>query len=200
VSAASWGASLPELAGVSPRAMDPGRVEAAVRDGYAAGLAAGREDGYAAGHQAGVEAARGAVDAEWARLAGAVAAVGRRLEELAGVDAAVRRAFEAHVVDAALLLAEAILDRELAVAADPGRDALVRALAVAPAGIASATVRLHPDDAARLGPVEDLAPGVELAVVADPAVEPGGCLLQCGDTAVDASVRAALERVAGVLR
>lgn len=195
----SWSNTLPELAGVTPAAMDPARIEAAMRAGYAAGHEAGQHDGYAAGYAAGQEAGRAALDGACRRLSAALSALNAQLDRLDAAQAANRAAFEAASVDTALTIAEAILERELAVAADPGRDAIVRALAAAPVGAASASVRLHPVDAEHLGTIHDLAPGVDVTVVADPAVEPGGCHLSIADTHVDATVSAALARVREVL-
>ncbi len=60
---------------------------------------------------------------------------------------------------------------------------------------ADATVRLHPDDLARMQvPAEELAPGRALHFVADTTVEPGGCVLESGATTVDASIGPALDR------
>lgn len=200
----SWSSTLPELGSLSPEAVDPTRIEEAVREGYEAGHAAGREDGwasgYADGHARGYAEARASLDEERERLrrrlAAAVATVDAELGKLAEAEAAVRAAFEAAALDAALQIAEAVLRRELAVCRDPGRDALRRAFSVAPTrAVEDAAARLHPDDVAVLGDVSDLVPGVRVTVVADPEVEPGGCLLQLGDTSIDASLRAALERV-----
>jgi flagellar assembly protein FliH len=118
---------------------------------------------------------------------------------MAQVEAELRTAFEVAAVDAALALAEAILGRELAVATDPGRDAIVRALAVAPVGPDGVVVRLHPLDRDRLGDLHDLALGREVTVVADATVAPGGCAATVGATDIDASVAAALARVRLVL-
>jgi flagellar assembly protein FliH len=179
----------PAEAGVDPRVLEEARADAARR-------------GYADGHRAGVAAAA----EEAARAAAARdAAVERTLEAVAGtVEAFVARqgealaALEDQLAGAALELAEAILGRELALAEAPGRDAIARAMQLA-GEARQATVRLHPADVATLGQVEGIAPGRELTVVADPAVEPGGCLLEAGATRVDARLGSALERVREVL-
>jgi flagellar assembly protein FliH len=191
----TWGETLPELDGITADHMDPARIEAAMRDGYATGHAAGYEDGRTAGYSAGEAAGRATLEHERHRFVSALQAVGDQLRLLAESEAAVRANFEAAVVETALAVAEAILGRELAVNADPGRDAIARALAVAPSGAAKATVRLHPDDAARLGDLDLIAPGLEVGIVADHSVAPGDCILTMGDTSVDAGVATALERV-----
>ena len=99
---------------------------------------------------------------------------------------------------AAVDLASAIIGRELEVSVSPGADALARALALVPAGC-TAVARLHPSDAASLEatPLPD-APGA-LTVIADPAVEPGGCILEVGDSRIDAQLGPALDRVRAAL-
>src|SRR5437773_1636371 len=90
-------------------------------------------------------------------------------------------------------LAAAVVGRELQLSASPGSDALARALALVPAGCA-AVARLHPDDVASVG---DLSGAV--TVIADPAVEPGGCILEVGDSRIDAQLGSALDRVRAAL-
>lgn len=197
--ARSWSSTLPELQGVTPAAMDPARVEAAMREGYATGHAAGFEDGRAAGFAAGEAAAMAAVEDGRRRMLAALESLASQLDRVAAAEAAVRAEFTASAVDAALSIAESVVARELAVAGDPGRDAILRAFAVAPTDASAATVRLHPDDAATLGDTDRLVPGVAITVVPDPSVEPGGCELTVGNTTVDASVSAALARVREVL-
>lgn len=180
--------------------------QAAVQRGHAEGHAAG----YAAGTaQAAAEARVRAAEQELAHAAAQQerdAAVEDALRVLrSATEALVRREavavaeVEQTVVDLALELARAVLGRELAVCADPGREALVRALALAPHG-APATARLHPADVDALGDVADLACSRELTVVPDPAVEPGGCVVDTAGRRIDAQVGAALERVAAVLQ
>lgn len=194
-----WSSALPELGGITRAAMDPARIEAAMRDGYAAGHAAGHTDGYAAGYAAGEAAARADLAEDRRRLEAACISLGAQLRTLADAEDRIRAAYEASTVDAAIAIAEAVLGREVAASANPGREAILRAFAVAPGDAASASVRLHPADAARLGSLDDVLTGVCVEVVPDGRVEPGGCILQLGDTSVDATVGAALGRVREVL-
>ena len=55
--------------------------------------------------------------------------------------------------------------------------------------------RLHPEDLATLGGVDQLLDGRELRLVADPSVGRGGCLLDAGPSRVDATIEAAIARV-----
>ncbi len=172
--------------------------------GHRAGFDHGRAEGHADGYRDGLETGRAeALDAgqrEASRLLealrGAVAEHGARLDVLA--DEVARAATEL-----AFGIAEQVLQRELHTAADPGADAIRRAVAALPhAGetISAAVVRLHPDDASRLvAEADELFAGVELAIVADADVEPGSCLLDVDQTRVDTSVSAALARVREVL-
>lgn len=97
------------------------------------------------------------------------------------------------VVELAFELATAVVGRELELAASPGRDAVARALALAPPA-GPATVRLHPVDADTIGSMTDLAPGRDVVVVPDGSVEPAGCIVEVGACTVDAQISTALER------
>ena len=95
-------------------------------------------------------------------------------------------------------LLEALFGRESALAVDPGRDAIARALALDESTL-PAVARLSPDDAATIGELADLAPSRSLTVVADPTVEPGGALVEIGSTTIDSQLSPALERVRAVI-
>lgn len=189
-----------ELSAVRARAarhlvVDPDLVRAATDDGYRAG--------YQAGFTAGLEDAAAAIDArERSRgeqlacvlegLAAAADAIGRE-------HAAVIADVEARIAELAVDIAGELVGRELAAAGTRGRDALARALRLAP-DTAPVTARLHPDDVATAGAhLDDLASGRSLTVVADPSLEPGDCVVDVGATRIDARVAPALERVRAVL-
>ncbi len=199
--------------GVDARLTDP-HLQSVVDRARRAAAATGRAEGYAEGYTAGLAAAAEVAestaaqvraDAEAgerqrdAHLARAVellltaAAAFRSCEQVAVAD------IEDTVVELALSIARSVLARELATSADPGADAIARALALAPDD-GPVTVRLHPDDVRALGDLPQAAQGRELVVVADPAVEPGGCVAEAAGRQVDAQVGPALARVAAVLR
>ena len=180
--------------------VDPVVAAAEERRGY--------DDGYRAGMAEGLAAGRAAMAAE-------SVAVTARLEELcrslaaADEDLRRRQALELTGLEDALArtavdLASAIIGRELEVAASPGADALARALALVPAG-SVAVARLHPADAAILAEADaDPATGgsgtpASVTIIADPAVEPGGCILEVGDSRIDAQLGSALDRVRAAL-
>jgi flagellar assembly protein FliH len=104
-------------------------------------------------------------------------------------DAVPRFAFE---------LLEALFGRESALAADPGREAVARALALDESYL-PAVARLSPDDADTIGDLADLAPSRSLTVVADPTIEPGGAMVEIGSTTIDSQLSRALERVRALI-
>jgi flagellar assembly protein FliH len=161
-----------------------------------------RERGYAAGYAEGQAAAEEEFrraerlrDAEVERsvraLSTAVDASARVLEER--VDS-LARALPGLVFE----LVEALVGRELAVAADPGRDALARALALHPSK-EPVVARLHPDDVSRLGDLGNLGDGREITVVTDPAVAPGDAVVEVGPSRIESRMAEALDRVRSVL-
>ncbi len=190
----SWTDALPDLGVGAGGGFDPSQVEASVRAGYEAGFAAGHADGCADAFAAARDEAAASLELDRRQAGAVLLALRDEVHRLTLAEAAMRATFEAAAVEAALALAEAVVGRELALATDPGRDAIVRALAVAPTGPESVVVRLHPTDRSRLGDLDDLALGREVTVVADPAVEPGGCVATIGTTDIDASLGAALDR------
>ena len=187
-----------ELPGPAPE-IDPSVATAEVQRGYDDGYKAGVAEGLAAGRAA-ATAESDAVVGRLETLAGALAAAAddlrrRQALELTGLEDALARA--------AVDLAAAIIGRELEVAVSPGADALARALALVPAG-STAVARLHPADAARLGHAGDNAalPGAAPAavtIIPDPVIEPGGCILEVGDSRIDAQLGPALDRVRSAL-
>lgn len=161
--------------------------ETGYADGYAAGMADAEQ--LAAQHAAEVAAT---TTATLQALQTAVAQL--RDREATGL---VQVADQAAAL--ALDIARSVLQRELATAADPGREAIARAIALVPED-GPVVVRLHPTDRSRLGQVDDLLPDRDISIQSDAAVEPGGCIVQVQATRIDAQLSAALDRVAEVLR
>ena len=171
-------------------------------EGYAVGWAQGRR---AAEEAAQREAAAAAAErAEVAALSQssllsalrALTAAADALESRAVVPAT---ELSAAVVAHSFELAQVLLGRELTLATDPGIDAIRRALVLVPEN-RPVTVRLHPDDASvtRVG-LAAAELGRDVLIVADPAVERGGAVVDCDATRVDAQLGPALERVREVL-
>lgn len=166
--------------------------------GYAAGMAVAAAEAQLAAQQAAQQAA--AADAQrTTQLAEAIDVLSTVAEAFRRREATSLEEIEQVVVDLALRVARSVLDRELSVTSDPGREAIARALQLAPADC-PATVRLHPDDAAALGDLDALVGGRPLVVVADSTVERGGCVVAAAGRQVDAQLGPAMERVAAALR
>ncbi|MCZ2810408.1 FliH/SctL family protein [Modestobacter sp. VKM Ac-2979] len=173
-----------------------------------------RREGWAAGHAEGVLAAEqvvraaeqaaeerlAEVQARWERrLASATAAMGAAVERLDGTAAPVVDELRDSILDAVVILVGDLFGRELAVAAEPGLDALRRAMTLCPDDV-PVVVRLHPDDLAEV-PAEALAQlPASVTVRGDDAVERAGAVAEAGTQRVDAQLSAALDRVREVLR
>jgi flagellar assembly protein FliH len=175
--------------------------EAARAEGYAVGWAEGRR---AATEQVRVTAResdrnrQAGIDAQTLAVRTALRAIdhaAHSLEERAVTPACELR--EA-VLHAAVELTETLLGRELAIAAEPGMDAVRRALDLLPTG-RPVTMRLNPVDAGVVREVLAAMPagelGREVLVVADASVEPAGCVAECDAMRVDAQLSTALDRV-----
>jgi flagellar assembly protein FliH len=172
--------------------------------------ATGYAEGWGEGHRAAQLAAQAvaqqhAASARVAELARA-AALQRALGAVAGAVAAMESrvapdiaALEDAVLRAACQIAEALLGRELAVAAEPGRDALRRALSLVPPD-GPVIVQLNPADLAALtggdaAECEHAYEGRQVLLRANPALAPGDAIADCGPTTVDARLATAAERV-----
>lgn len=202
--------------GADPRLCDPA-LEAVVAE--AAALAAdearsaGFEDGLRAGLEEGRERARRELEAELAaradreeqerqeraaRLAATLATLAQAATAFSHRELPVVE--ELHRTGAAMAveIAEVLVGHHLEVAGCPARDAVERALAHTARG-AAAVVRLHPEDAQALSEGDAVAPGRTLTLVADPAVERGGCVVESGERRIDTQIGPALQRVRAVL-
>jgi flagellar assembly protein FliH len=161
-------------------------------------LGEAREEGFKAGYAEGLARAEGAADAAGReaerRIQSAMAALIAAAGAFAQRQATAMTDIEDEVAALAFQLATALVGRELAAAENPGRDAVARALGLAPRRV-DVIIRLHPDDAALVPDPDELAPGRGVTLVADPAVERGGCMLDAGGAHIDAQIGPALERV-----
>jgi flagellar assembly protein FliH len=172
--------------------------------GYATGWAQGRREAELAAQAARDQAAaqvRDAAAAQAARVGQALGALAGAAGQLEGRMVPVAAELEDLIVSTAYALAEAVIGRELAMAAEPGRDAVARALALAPTD-QPVTVRLHPADYATVtdgqpGPVE--IDGRAVNLVADHSLQPGDAVAECDATTIDARLGPALYRVREVL-
>jgi flagellar assembly protein FliH len=188
---------------VRRRPLDPGRPidyaslsTCALAEGVSTDR--GYEAGYADGQRDAETAARDAERACVARVDNAVAALSCSMDAARSAYEERSAQLESAVPRFAFELLEALFGRESVLAADPGREAVARALALDESSLA-AVARLSPDDADTIGELADLAPSRPLAVVADPTVEPGGAMVEIGSTTIDSQLSRALERVRAVL-
>ncbi|WP_432484532.1 FliH/SctL family protein [Kineococcus esterisolvens] len=189
--------------------------EAARTAGWAAGWAAGMrqaaEEAAAdrlAARQAAQDAARALAAQQAAALARAESAVRGAADALSAERLPTVAALADTVLELALELAGAVLDREVSLTASPVHDAVRRALRPLD-DERPVTVRVHPDDLAALtgdgrtggDPLGDQLKGTAPAADAgrvtflpDPAVSPGDAIARQGDTDVDAGLRASVAR------
>lgn len=173
--------------------------QAARAQGYATGWAEGRRIALArADEEAALVRRRGEEQlarqaAEHAQAIAALETAVRNLNEL--TDRTVE-GIAAQTADLAFAIAEAVVAREVASAADPGAEAIRRALAETASGV-DVTVRLNPEDRAALDP--SLLDDTRLSVVADPSLRRGDAVAETEENVVDATLTAALVRVWEVL-
>jgi flagellar assembly protein FliH len=176
--------------------------ERAHAEGYAAGFAEGTTaaDAVVAEAERAAAARLEEVQARWERrLVSATAALGAAVRQLEEASLPMADDVRDSVLGAVTTLVEDLLGRELAVATDPGLDALRRALQLCPAD-GPVVVRLHPDDLAEIpsAALADLPDTV--TVIGDQRIERAGALAEAGSQRIDAQIGAALERVQAVLR
>ncbi|GII26167.1 FliH/SctL family protein [Planosporangium mesophilum] len=203
VTAARFDVDLREQPTLPNEVADRLRAEAQA-SGYATGWAQGRREAEVAarvGRERTAAQVREQAEMQALRVEQAIAAVTRAAAGLERQMVPAAAEFEDLIVGAAFTLAEAILGRELAMATDPGRDAVARALALAPAG-RPITVRLHPSDHAtvtggQFGSVQ--MDGRTVTLVADPTLQSGDAVAECDATTIDARIAPALARVREVL-
>ncbi len=170
--------------------VSPELIESARREGHDAGF----EEGYGSGYTRGIEDARRHIEL----LGQLVERLGREADALAERETTVRSELEDQVVAVAMQIAEVIVGHDLAQPDERGRDAIARALALAPVQ-GDVTARLHPADIAVLGDDTDLAFGRVLAIVADPSLTPGDCIIDVASCRIDARISAAVDRAREVL-
>ncbi|WP_432830389.1 FliH/SctL family protein [Dactylosporangium sp. CA-092794] len=166
--------------------------------GWAQGVREARDDAAAEAARAAAEAAR-AVEAQRLRVEAALQAIGRAADALERRAVPAAHDIEDQIVATAFAIAGAVLGRELRTATEPGREALARALALAPSS-SPVTVRLNPADRLTIGRTELVMDGRTVSLVDDPALGPGDAVALCDATTVDARLGPALDRVREVLQ
>jgi flagellar assembly protein FliH len=182
-----------------------------VADERAAALAAGYAEGWALGQQQALAAAeaeaerraeqQAAMDAAARmRCDSAVAALAQAATQLHQRELPVLDEVGETVLEAALALAAAVLDRELQGLDDTALLALRRSVAPLP-GQGPVRVRLSPADHAEL--TQRLPrpswEGRELDLAADPSLRPGEAVAEADGAVVDGSIASALDRARATL-
>lgn len=162
------------------------RRAAAERQGY--------EDGYTKGLERALADADRARGEESLRVEAALALLARAVTDAHEVGVRLRKEIQASAPKFAFALVEELLARELKLMVNPGLEAIIRTLAL-DEGTLPATVRMNPADAKNLGEMSDLGLDREILVVADPAIEAGGVLIEIGSATLDGQLNTALERV-----
>jgi flagellar assembly protein FliH len=158
-------------------------------------LGQARQDGYDEGYLAGQRAALSA--AEQARGDALHTAAEALRRAATAVEAGRANAIAVVEADAAALAVEltrALIDRELSLSDEEVTGAVRRALRLTSAG-EDLVVRLHPDEAVEPDVLEPFVTDCKVTVVADPAIERGGCVIDAGPCRIDAQIEPALARV-----
>ncbi|MDE3205550.1 MAG: hypothetical protein KGQ66_15195 [Acidobacteriota bacterium] len=176
----------------------PGAADGGEPVGFNDLLASLRRQGYDEGYRVALEEVAAAEAAsrsvQLRRVVDSLAAAAAAMAE-ARLEAMQLVANEA--AELAYQLAESFLQRELV--AGPGAiEAVARAIHLVPEGH-DVIVRLHPGDSLSPEEVQPLVPEAAVKVVADPQVEPGGCVVVAGPCRVDSQLGPALERAREVL-
>lgn len=162
----------------------------AVRQGY--------EEGYAEGLAKALADAERSRGEESHRVEGALSALARAVTAVQEAGVRQRTEIQSTAPKLAFALLEELLTRELELADNPGRDAIIRVLAL-DEGAQPAMIRMNPKDIEQLGEIADLDLGREVIVIPDPAVEMGGALVEIGHAILDGQLGTALERVRRIL-
>jgi len=163
-----------------------------------------RDQGYLDGHAAGWAAAQNDVNAALTdhrcsaeRLDSVAKALAAAVDELERRDGVALASIQADVVALAARLATEIVGRELRSVEQPVLEALGRVAALRP-DRGEVVIRVHTDDLATAEEAveADLLHWPDGArVVADPGIEPGGCVADVGSCRIDAQLGPAIERM-----
>ena len=149
--------------------------------------------GYAQGERAGTEAGAARAEAMLRRLA-------QTLEDLQGLRRELIRRTERDVAELALAIARRVLHRELALDHDLLL-ALARVALDRLGDVATASIRLHPEDYAVAmtgrGALSASAAGVQ--IVSDPAVHRGGCVVQSEFGSIDVGLATQIDELTHTL-
>lgn len=175
---------------VAPPSLDPAERRRELEEAYT--------DGYQEGHRAGVDDGR-RMEAE--RLRTAHELLESVVTEIRSAEQRWTAAARENIAALAAAIAIHVVGRELRGDAQAIADLVRRALTEFPLD-EPVRVRLHPHDLSTItvastsgGTSIAIAPGRALRWAADPAIRPGGCLVEGRERIVDGRVDRALERI-----
>lgn len=183
-----------------PELFDPASVRVSLNPAEAAEYA--RQAAFEKGYNDGLEQARQevmtAMEESNHRVRRTIASLREAIDMFDQREATALIDVEDAIIQAALEIAKAVVQHDLASVNDPGAEALARSLNLAPARV-DVVAHLHPEDAATLN-VESVPTGNRnLVIVADPTIEPGGCLLEAGNTSIDGQFSAIFNNIQAAL-
>ncbi len=166
----------------APQAAEPAEIE---RDAFT--------KGYAQGERAGAEAAASRADAMLRRLA-------QTLDQLQSLRAELIRRTEREVVELSLAIARKVLHREVALDHELML-AMARVALDRLADVATASIRLHPDDygvtVQARGSAAVISHGVQ--IVSDASVRRGGCIVTSEFGSIDVGISAQIDELTHAL-
>jgi len=193
------------------RAQARGLIEEAVRKADATREEA-RKEGFARGREEGLKEASQQIaqkaEAEAARLAAekcetAVAAVEAIVSEIAAERDLFLSAWETAAIDLAAGIAHKLLGRIIELDTSVARDLTIEALRLA-VDAGEIRLRLHPDDAAEIGPaadgIRDTISGLGTVVVTeDSSIRRGDCIIDTNHGRVDGRLGTRIDRIVAEL-
>jgi flagellar assembly protein FliH len=160
-----------DLVIASAAVVDQHRIDEIEQQAFARGYEQGEHAGAGAAAAAAKESAAANVQGILRRLTGTI-------EQLSAARQDLIRRTERQLVELALTIARQVVRREVSI----DRSLLVAMARAALDRLAEskgASIRLHPDDYAELNAGAESIAGPSVTIVADPAVERGGCLVEC---------------------
>lgn len=175
------------LAREEERRREAAAWEARVREAYEKGYAEGRQEGEMA---------------EEARLRGALRAAEDALDELREGEMRWTGAIEENICALAVIVARQVIGRELADDVEPVLELVRSALAEFPVD-QPMRIRLNPNDHSAIvrlatngaDPMKKLTQERDARWLPDPAIAPGGCVVEGRERIIDGRVDVALERI-----
>lgn len=159
------------------------RDELVRQEGFAQGFAQGRARAAVEGEQKLRAYAEGQGKQAAQRFASLIADAQAQL-------AASQQVMAQGVLELACVLARQVLRQELSVNPNVLQPVIREALSVLAVDTKSATVRMHPQDVEVLqDALEAEFAGMSLALVADAAIQPGGCIVTSAGTVIDGTLQ-----------